>query len=258
MAAPIDLGLYYIYLILFGGFGGLIYYFYELRNMFPVRELKKPGPPVGFFVNKAGEIKLVRVKDHKGRTFNCKFGSFQLNDDYRYQCGKRDVYFYFIENANPISVEALSLVRDYLVEERQPYLSIKDVRTADNNDKLATKLGSKGLLFLDAYYKIDQFAKADVIYDASTKKNFRLGQSMGMLAYIPQKALFWRTVAVVSINNSKLDVVKAELRQEANGENPRTFIDTEEYGSFEVRDARNRLRRGKTNVFVVAVRSISA
>ena len=63
---------------------------------------------------------------------------------------------------------------------------------------------------------------------------------------------------MVSINNSKLDVVKAELRQEANGENPRAFIDTEEYGSFEVRDARTRLRRGKTNVFVVAVRSISA
>lgn len=260
MAAPFDLFSYYIYLALFGGFGGFIYYMYELRNMFPIKELQRAGPPVAFFANNAGEIKFIKIKDIKGRTFNCKFGAYQLADDRRYDIigGKRDAYFYHIGNGNPISVESIGRLADYLDEVKQPYLTIKDVKDAAMNEKLSAKLKSKGLLFLQRYFEIDMFAKADVIYESSTNKRFRLSLSNGIIAWRPQKAIFWRNIGIYAVNDRAVDFQRVQVEQKVNGSEIETQVSNEKYGTITVRDARTRLRRGKTSVFIGAVRTIQA
>jgi len=259
MAVPFDLGAYYTYLAIFVGFGFLIYYFWQLKSMFPVWELKRGGDPVAIFVNMAGQIKLYAIKSIKGRSFAMKDGgTYQLLDDFRYECGKRDVYFYFVGHANPISIETMGKLMSVLRKKKLSALTVKHVKNIamDENEDIAKELGVRGLQFIDAYYDIDIFARADMIYEASTKKRFTIDNSRRLIPFKPQKALFWRNVLLVSINDRKLDIVKAELSQGTDDKgNPITKIHSE-YCDLDVIDAHTRYKKGKTNVFVGAVKTL--
>lgn len=238
------------------GFGGIVLYLTQTKNMIPKKEMRKGGKPLAIFFTKAGEIKLMAINDIKGRSFSCKYGVFQLTENNRYSFGQRDIYFYNIGNANPLNIEGMLKVQNYLTKSLKPELSKDELANIALDDKASKELGPTGLRFLAHYYDVDVLAKADSIYEASTNKVFKLADSRQLKGFIPQKALFWRNVAIVIINDRYLDVVPVQVVNDIIDDQPVQYIINDTYGEFEVKDARTRYRKAKTNVYLVAVKTI--
>lgn len=260
-------------------------------SVFPLRELRRGGT-YAIFATEAGKMELVNIKPDKGRLFKCKFGQFQLNKKYRYQLGKSDVYFYDQKGFNPLDISALTNIRDYLRTKRkdeenemkntpllteyeialitnkfQDYLQTSPFvrRTEDNmpiltddafrlQDLLLDKLDDNTRMFLEDYFEEDEVAQTNKLARIPQEMRFRDQSSPGLMSIMPQNTMNKRNLALVVINNRILDMVPVTTRQDEKS--GKMLVMHEKYGNHVVKETKTRYRHGKTNIFIIGVKTV--
>ena len=82
--------------------------------MFPELEIGGGGT-YAFIVTLSNRIKIYGVKPIHGRLFNIPdLGIFQLDEKYRYTFKKSEVYFYNQNGCNPLDLQAINEIGQYL------------------------------------------------------------------------------------------------------------------------------------------------
>ncbi len=239
--------------------------------MFPRKELKIGGNSYAIFILESGGIDIIKISARKGRSFYCKYGYFEPNEEYRYICGKSDVYFFDQNSANPLKIGALVDIQTFLIKSFRPQLMAdeinyllgrseieQDFQEKEKQDQMnahiksvAHALGPMAVKYLYEYFDEDIVARHDIKYEASHKERFRIRKSYGIVPFIPQDTIGKRNVAIVVINDTMLDIMIVE--PEVDPIKKIRYFEAGRYGKFYIRENRTRYRFKKTNVYIVGV-----
>lgn len=96
--------------------------------MFPEIELSNGGTYAAV-VTLSNRIKIYSVRPIHGRIFIIPdLGVFQLDEKYRYTFKKSEVYFFDQKSCNPLDLQAIEEIRQYLDKEGLPGLTIHDLQ----------------------------------------------------------------------------------------------------------------------------------
>jgi hypothetical protein len=96
--------------------------------MFPEIELSNGGTYAAV-VTLSNRIKIYSVRPIHGRIFIIPdLGVFQLDEKYRYTFKKSEVYFFDQKSCNPLDLQAIEEIRQYLDKENLPGLTINDLQ----------------------------------------------------------------------------------------------------------------------------------
>ena len=122
---------------------------------------------------------------------------------------------------------------------------------------LMGKLEDNTRTFLDDYFEEDEIAQTNMLSRIPIDMKFRIKESRVAHELIPQKRTWGKkNVALVVINNRLLDLVPVDAMQDE--ETGLMIIKDRfaQYGTFVVEETKTRYRHGKTNIFIVAVKTI--
>lgn len=240
-------------------------------SMFPRKELSIGGNSYALFILESGGIDIIKIKARRGRSFYCKYGYYEPNEEYRYICGNSDVYVFDQNSATPIRIGALIDIQRYLVMSNRAQLMGQEInyllgrseisddfedaeqaqKMRDHVQGLANGIGPTAAKFIYEYFDEDVIARHDIMYEAAHKLRFRVAKSHSIIPFIPQDTLGKRNIAIVVVNDTMLDFVLVDPQVDPHKRI--RYFDAGKYGRFYIRENRTRYRFKKTNVFVVAV-----
>lgn len=124
----------------------------------------------------------------------------------------------------------------------------------EDRDKLEKELGDDVVDFLNDYYHINITAHKSTRLKVLEDSDFKLKRSTKVMEWWPFQAAFWSNqIALVVIDNRKLDAVTCRTETRIVDGKPVTYVITKEYGDFEIEGNRNIYRYKRTLVYVVAV-----
>lgn len=126
----------------------------------------------------------------------------------------------------------------------------------EDREALKKELGEDVVDFFNDYYHIDITAQKSIRLKILEDSDFKLKGSPKMTEWWPFQKAFWTShIALVVIDNRRLDAVPCKTETRIVDGKPITYVMTKEYGDFEIEGNRNIYRYKRTLVYVLAVNS---
>lgn len=108
--------------------------------------------------------------------------------------------------------------------------------------------------WLNDLYREDVIARNNLLGRTMQEERFKLRSSMPAFGIVPQRTMSKRNIALIILNNRVIELdpfVKVEL----DPVSALWIVKTKKHGDFRVEETKTRYRYGKTNIYVVAVKT---
>lgn len=267
-------------------------------GLFPKVEIKRFGGSHAFIFTESGSLIIFKIRADHERAFNTDLGRFQVKKEHRYSLGRGDVYFYDQKSCNPLDVMAVQDLRALAKSIRKDtlppgYVAVLSGRAAfpeylptkmegEGKDAYPVLDGEKIAALIDAtvrnddeiiepekhkitkntvnwlanYYHEDVQVHLATIGKLLSSMRFRLKMSRKTIGMFSMSLYRKDHIALVVINNRMLDVVPAKLELDASAN--QYYVWTKKYGKVEINESKTRYKYGKSNVYIVSVKTVSA
>lgn len=208
--------------------------------MFPGKLQLDQGGSLALIFLQNGGTDLISIKSIVGKFFKTKYGDFQLNAHLAYGWGKKRLYFYYQGYANPLDIQSVVKIVNFLKSVEDPVLRETDL----DNQTIRDALGYDVLQFLDAFRYVDE----DAIEHAldmplrSEKKNMVLSSSLVAIPPSPMPP----NVGLYVTKDRKIEMIKLKVERKPEG-----LIAKSKVGDFDLSDKKARHVHGKSNVYVL-------
>lgn len=125
-----------------------------------------------------------------------------------------------------------------------------------DREAMRKELGDEVIDFLNDYYYIDKTAHKSTRLKVLEDSDFKLKRSTKVMGWWPFQKAFWTShIALVIIDNRRLDAVDCRTETRIVEGKAKTYVMTKDYGDFEIEGNRNIYRYKRTLVYVLAVNS---